>query len=728
MMQVPLRIALRYPTVLILLFTASFITKAQNPDLEKIRKRVVFEMMEADVDYTHVAHLINTIQGDGSWPGINYEDTSRTGFEHSRHLSYMVDLSHAYKKSHTKFYKDKKTRKTLKKALNYWFENDFICENWWWNQIGTPDRFVTILLIMDEDLTDKEKEGAAIIMARSTLNAWGARPGGDRIKIAGIYGKYGLFLRDETILREVINTMATEIRYAVDRGTPNDIRGLQTDLSFHHRGDRVNNTLSYGLNFSSVFAEWAAKVGDTQFRFPDRAIQLLVDYYLDGVCKMMVYGTYPDLGAKNRSISRIGALQPHGVETPKKLILATDYRNKELAQIISIRSGNEKPDLTSSQFFWHSEYYSHQRPDYFSSVRMYSTRNRSMEEPYNQEGLKNHHLGEGSNFIYQVGTEYNNIFPVLDWQKIPGTTIVQKASLPPEDEIQQEGLMDFVGGVSNGKRGAVTFDFQSPYHSLKARKSWFFFDDEYVCLGTQINSREEESVFTTINQTWLKDDVSISEEGQVRQLEKGEHKLQNVQWINHDGVAYILPTKTSLGISNQTQMGSWYSINRQSDSPKKQVSGEVFSAWIDHGGKPVNASYQYIVVPGMTNESIESYRKDLPIQILANTPEIQAVKNKKDSTTQIVFYQPGKVRVSDDFHIISNNACLLMIETSDDHLREICVADPSRKLKSIEIQVNREIGEKEDYEVSWDEIEGYSTLLIDLPQGDYAGQSVVIEW
>ncbi|MEQ9219168.1 MAG: polysaccharide lyase family 8 super-sandwich domain-containing protein [Cyclobacteriaceae bacterium] len=727
-MQAFRRITLRAFTTFALIFALFFTIRAQNADLEKIRKRVIFEVMEPEVDYTHIAHLINTIQGDGSWPGINYEDTSRTGFEHSRHLSYMVDLSHAYKKSHTKYYQDKKTRKTLKKALNYWFENDFICENWWWNQIGTPDRFVTILLIMDDDLTDKEKESAATIMARSTLSAWGARPGGDRIKIAGIYGKYGLFLRDEAILQEVVNTMATEIQYAVDRGTPNDIRGLQTDLSFHHRGDRVNNTLSYGLNYAAIFAEWAAKVGDTQYSFPDRAIQLLVDYYLDGICKMLVFGTYPDLGAKNRSISRVSALHAHGVDTPKKLILASDYRNDELAEIIRIRNGNAKPNLTGSKFFWHSEYYSHQRPGYFSSVRMYSTRNRSMEEPYNGEGLKNHHLGEGSNFVYQTGKEYYNIFPVLDWQKIPGATVVQKRTMPPENEIQKTGLTDFVGGVTNGLHGAVAFDFQSPYHSLEARKSWFFFDEEYVCLGTQINSEEEEPVFTTLNQTWLKGEVSVFEEGKIRQLEQGEHKLQNVQWINHDGVAYILPTNTSLGISNQLETGSWFSINRQSDSPKELVSGDVFTAWIDHGARPSNASYQYVVVPGMTNEKIEAYRKDLPIQILANTPEIQAVRNKKTQTTQLVFYQPGKVRISDDFHLISRSPCMVMVESEGSDPMQISIADPTRKLEAVEILINREITEGDSYEVSWDDIDGYSTLYIDLPQGDYAGQSVVIEW
>ena len=102
-MQATQRMVLRAFTTFALIFALFMTIRAQNPDLEKIRKRVIFELMEAEVDYTHIAHLINTIQGDGSWPGINYEDTSRTGFEHSRHLSYMVDLSHAYKKSHTKY-------------------------------------------------------------------------------------------------------------------------------------------------------------------------------------------------------------------------------------------------------------------------------------------------------------------------------------------------------------------------------------------------------------------------------------------------------------------------------------------------------------------------------------------------------------------------------------------------------------------------------------------------
>ncbi len=97
-------------------------------DLETLRNRVIADMMAPEVDEAHIERLVNTIRQDGSWPGINYEDTSRTGFEHARHLDNMVDLGWAYKKSGTAFYKNRKVKNTLFAALDFWFVNDFICD------------------------------------------------------------------------------------------------------------------------------------------------------------------------------------------------------------------------------------------------------------------------------------------------------------------------------------------------------------------------------------------------------------------------------------------------------------------------------------------------------------------------------------------------------------------------------------------------------------------------
>src|SRR5690606_4646331 len=194
-----------------------------------------------------------------------------------------------------------------------------------------------------------------------------------------------------------------------------------------------------GIGFANSFAEWAVKVRGTKYAFPDSSSKLLIDYFLDGIAGSMVHGTYPDPGAKNRELSRQGALNRASTSLPANLMLVSNHRKDELAEIVRLRKGGKNPRLAHSRFYRYSEYYSHQRPQYFASVRMHSARNNTMEEPHNEEGLKNHHFGDGSLFVSRTGKEYYDIFPVWDWQKIPGTTVMQKPELPHWKEIAKKG-------------------------------------------------------------------------------------------------------------------------------------------------------------------------------------------------------------------------------------------------------------------------------------------------
>ena len=89
----------------------------------------------------------------------------------------------------------------------------------------------------------------------------------------------------------------------------------------------------------------------------------------------------------------------------------------------------DKTSISHATFYWSTEHFAFQRPDFYTSVRMYSTRNMNMESPYNSEGFLNHHRGDGTNYVYTRGNEYYDISPVYDYMRIPGATIVQKDSL-----------------------------------------------------------------------------------------------------------------------------------------------------------------------------------------------------------------------------------------------------------------------------------------------------------
>ncbi|SMO73313.1 polysaccharide lyase family 8 super-sandwich domain-containing protein [Fodinibius sediminis] len=699
-------------------------------DLELLRNRFVKELLEPDVNSDHIRELLETVEPAGFWPDINYEDTSRTAFEHSRHLSNMLALGRAYRKKESPYYKEPEVKKAVHSTLDFWLKHDFICENWWWNQIGTPERIGDLLLIMDDELTAEQQAKAAPIVGRANLDAWGARPGGDLIKIAGILGKYGIFAGDRNILEQAITAIAGEIEFAVERGDSTDMRGLQTDYSFHHRHDRVTSTLTYGHGFARYFVDWAYKARGTSFSFPAESIEMLVDFYLDGIIKTMAFVTYPDLGAKNRGITRRGSLSAYSADVPEKLLRITSYRNRELAAIAGIRRGEQDPALESSRFFWHTEYYSHQRPDYFASVRMYSSRNHNMEVPYNGEGLKNHHLGDGYTFITRTGQEYRGIFPVWDWQKIPGTTVIQKPALPAPDQVQQAGVTEFVGGVTDGMYGAATFDFRSPVDPLEARKSWFFFDEEFVSLGAGINASSEHPVATTLNQSLLAGEViSGGPEGRESHV-RGTHHLKEIRWVHHDKTAYIFPEPTTARLENRRQRGEWDAINNQFWAKTlEEVQKDVFTLWIDHGVAPRQARYEYIVVPGIAATEVQRYRESSPIHILANSPRIQAVHHRRLNISQIVFYEPGRVEIAEGINLSVDNPALVMVERTGGKVAKITVSDPTRRLTTYQLQISSgaEPGPVDAKQVRWNEDEGTATVTLNLPQGEYAGQSVSVD-
>jgi chondroitin AC lyase len=690
------------------------IRSVADSDLETIRLRIILDLQQPEVNKEEVLSLVKTIRADGTWPGINYIDTSRTGFEHRIHLENMLTLARAISKKGSPFLNDAATKNALGTALDYWLRNDFRCQNWWWNEMGTPQLMINILMLMDTNLTENQKSAGLKIAHRANLETFGARPGGDLLPIAGMLGKQALFTRDEVVLERVISVMASEIKITTDRG-------IKPDLSFHHRTDNVISTLTYGTNFANSFAYWAVKISGTRFKLPEEATRLLIDYFLDGICKSMVYGIYPDPGAENRDMTRMNALKAAGSELPENLRKISDYRSKEVDEIIRLRKGLARPSLVSDRFFWHSSYLVHQRPTYFVSVRMHSSRASNMEQPHNEEGLKMHHFGDGSNFISRRGDEYLNIYPVWDWQKIPGATILQKADVAHWNEVAKKGKSEFSGGVSNGVYGVVAIDLVSVHDPLKAKKAWFLFDKEYVCLGTDITTDSDLPVYTTLNQTLLKNDVVVSDANGKSTLEKGDHNLHTVKWILHDSVGYLFPAPADLKLLNHEVTGNWRQINHQSWATTDPVKKDVFAAWLDHGKKATNASYMYLVVPNATSGILDSYMADADIKVVSNTNSLQAVTNRKSGVTQAVFYQPGTVEFP-GFNLSVKQPSIVMVDKD-----ALAISDPTQKLEKIILTINRKInGTGENFKAGWDESKKITTLEVVLPKAGMAGSSVII--
>ena len=708
-----------------LMFMTS-LTIAQTNDLAVIRQRVIAELFTNTVADNQVETIVAKMREDGSFPGIDYADLSTTaGFPQQRHISDLLYLARVYQSKTSKHYHSKQLMETIEKGLRYWAKNDYVGDNWHDSQITVPTILINMMLVIGNDLPKELVEKLQPIIGRANMSASGARPSGDRIVIAGILAKNMLFRENFAEFEKVIKIIEGEIKFSTGE------RGIQHDYSFHHRPDRVNNTTSYGYGkYANAFGEWLVYVNGTKYQFSKEKINALVDYYIDGITKQLVYGVYEDVSVKNRDITSKNNFQPRGTLEIERLLVGTDYRKAELDELIRLRKGTAKPSKSFAKFFWQTEHFVFQRPNFYTTVRMFSTRNANMEMPYNGPGKPTHHRADGTNYLVLKGNEYHNIWPVYDWQKISGTTVLQKPALPGPDDIQRKGLTRFVGAVTDDLYGAVVFDFKSPHDMVEAKKSWFFFDEEYVCLGTDIRSESKLKVATTINQVLLKGDVTIMQDGNKAVLPSGNRVAEKVKWIYHDKIGYIFPEPTKINVSNQSESGTWAAITDQKNISKEPVNEQVFKLWFDHGARPAKAGYQYIVVPDIDqNKLMETSQDNRSIKILSNTDTVQAVFHGKLNMVQAAFYQAADLKVSPGFSLKMDSQGMAMIKMDGSRIKSISVADPSRQLRRMSITVSGIYAVKKEGLICLPNNQLKQTLLlIDLPQGVYAGKSVNIQF
>ncbi len=669
-------------------------------DLDTIKQRILHPLLEP-VDIAAARKLIDTMDADGSWPDVDYQSRRRSAWTTTRHLSNLLFLARAYRAPGSKLRGDGELRQTLGAGLDYWLEHDFQNPNWWWNQIGVPRTLAPILLLVEDELSDAQRQKGLEILRRARIGMTGQ----NLVWVTEITALRGILDQDPKLVAAAYGRIAEEIRVGTGEG-------IQPDFSFHQHGPCLYNH-GYGAAFAGDCPRIATQVAGTGLAFPEDKITLLSRLLLDG-SQWMIRGTASDFGAEGREITRHGQDAAYLATAARYMLQLPTGREDELQALAARASGQTAPPLVGNRHFCRSDMMTHHRPGYYTSARMVSDRIANTDGPANSEGLKSHHLADGCNIVMRTGREYRDVFPVWDWQKIPGTTVEQKPELAGSP--RRKGTRGFVGGVSDGTYGLAAFDLV--LDSLAARKSWFFFDDEYVCLGAGITCGSDRPVVTTVNQCHLEGDVWIAEASPARKLDKGVHPLEHPAWVWHDSVAYVFLEPSAVHLRNDVERGSWHEINQRYS--KDEIAREMFTLWIDHGSGPQTASYAYAVVPGIDRPAVEAFAARPPLKILSNEVTLQAVWHEKLTLTAAAFYEPGPLKIRSDLTVAVDTPCLILIRELPGKLL-ISVSNPENKQATVRIQMDgRWAGE--GVEVIDDQPR--SRLTIELPGGPEAGSTV----
>ncbi|MHB9132418.1 MAG: polysaccharide lyase family 8 super-sandwich domain-containing protein [Armatimonadota bacterium] len=649
--------------------------------LEIIRRRLCAEGSEGAPN-----ELMAAMLPDGSWADVVYENDHLKDWTAAEHLSRLKTLARGWYRAGE--YDDAVLQAVLC-GLDAWYARNPRNPNWWWNQIGAPLLLAETLLYIKGHCDRSYIERA--IPAFTCHEPVTRFTGQNLVWTATIRAYHGILTDEPERVSLAFALIGKEVHVF-----PGE-EGLQPDMSFFQH-EALFYSGGYGQEFAAGVGRLIALCAGTDYAWPAPLVDRFAAYLLDG-CRWMVQGRTFDPGACGREISRQGHSAERFYTGLRYLASFAHARQAEAQAAVSGQS-----PLIGNRHFWCADFMAHHRPGYYLSVRMPSTRVVNADWACcGGEGRLCHHIADGATFILRDGDEYRDIYPVWNWRQIPGATVVQEPGEFDPDTLRGFGEHDFAGGASDGRVGCAAMDFSRA--GLSARKAWFFFDEGMVALGTGITATQDAPVRTTLNQCHWRGPTLLA--GTEKPLAADEYLLTDGSAFWHDGVTYrIFAGEGTLRLGAQS--GAWSDCGV--GSPERQTLA-VLNAGLDHGVKPVNASYVYAVLPDVDEGNAFT---DDPTRfvIVENTPVLQAVWHAGEERGHAVFYEPGVVVFPDGQQIGVDTPCILLYHPGTEGAT-LTVAQPAQREGMLKLQLKGRIT---------------TTVSVSLPTGEYAGSSQTIGW
>jgi hypothetical protein len=677
----------------------------QQQSLDSLTTRICKVHIDQNINTDSLNDYVRQMQADGSWNDINYADTALTAWKPLQHLERLLMMAVAYRQPQSPFYRDKQLLAKTMAGLQFYVRRKPTSSNWWYRDIGAPQVLMVPLLLLKNVLSADSLIYYSSFLKDATVNP--SHKGKNLSWVSEITIYKGCIENNYQLVEKGFTAMASTIFVANRQGA----EGIKADNSFHQHHAQLY-TGGYGMSIAGDYARYLNLTRHTLFAnaFTPSKRQTIDNLMLKGH-QMLGYRQSIDFGSVGRNISRVNGTSNIRIGILNQMLA---LKGKTVAAYQSWKNHLQgaASAVQGNTHFWKSDIMVQHGANYYLSAKIISKRTYGTES-LNGENIKGYYLPLGATNIKTTGFEYNKIFPVWDWNRVPGTTALQNADAATLKGYLV-GVNQYGGGVSNGAEGIIAFSGE--YQSLQARKSYFFMDNVMVCLGSGITTPQYNNVITSVNQCYLKGIPELINHRSVRPLNQEKETILNLKGVFNDGVGYYFPAKQSVTVQRLSQSGTWRSINNAgSDS---LITSNVFSVWLNHGMQPVNQSYAYMVLPGKTLAGFKKWMVKPLVTIVKNDSIVQAIKSNYLQKYAVVFYRPGSVNMGNGITIISSQpAVLLIIKKHKGY--SISAADPTYQKSSIVLSITKELNG-----LGATNTGNGTQLKISLPGGELAGKSI----
>ncbi|QNM98787.1 polysaccharide lyase family 8 super-sandwich domain-containing protein [Chitinimonas koreensis] len=321
------------------------------------------------------------------------------------------------------------------------------------------------------------------------------------------------------------------------------------------------------------------------------------------------------------------------------------------------------------------------------------------------ENWKGWYTGLGMTYFYTADqAQFNgNFWPTVNLTRLPGVTTDGSTKVPACNYENVLNTYDWVGNSAvDGLHGSAGMQFTlAPVtgSTLAGKKSWFFFGDKMVALGSGIASSSAGAVETVVDNRKLlaagNNVLTVNGASQPATL-GWSATLPGVSWAHLDGnvagagIGYYFPGTASLYALRESRSGKWSDINTNS-GPTTTYGNNFLSLAVPHGNAPSNGSYAYVVLPNRTAATTAAFAAAPTIQVLENSQEAHAARDIALNVTGVNFWNDAGKTVMDGAlpYLASNRKASVTLRESGGQL-SIGVSDPTQaNTGSITLEIGR---------------------------------------
>ena len=600
-----------------------------------------------------------TLSKTGQWADIDYAGQTSAGWTTLAHLGRVRSMAVAWSKPGNALYRHKALLKNTLLAIDHWLQKKYTNPNWWYNQIGAPQHWRDILILLTDQFSKSQQQ-----QALQCLQQYDVKPnftGANLAWSADLMLHDGLLTRNATKVSGAVGYIIKEIKVSTGEG-------IQPDYSFHQHGARLQ-THHYGSAFLTDNVRLAWVLRNTPWAYPQTSLDILVNFVLEG-WQWSARGSFNSPGTVDRAVSRPGFLQKAGLSNilPALIMLGGSKQAALTAMLQGQQTG--LPSITGFRYFPRSDFAVYQQPAYSFFLKMISDRTLAAEN-INHENQQGRWLNFGDGYLIKNGTEYTDLLPVWDWKKLPGQTL-----FPGATTLQRQA---FAGGVSNGSTGCAAMDAVASGNgkTLAAYRFWAFYNGMVICLSaTTAASLPGDSMYTTLDQCRLTGPVTASNVQHI--VHVADTICSGIKWLHHAGMAYIPLGNYTMQVQRKKASGSWALLSA-AGSPAI-IQQDVFMPAIRHNA---DTAIAYLLAPAATAIAAATAARDHAVHIIKNTRPLQLLRLQNNVYMAAFREAVHNFQIEENYNVSVSRPCLLLLDGS-----QLYASDPLQQGGLLTIGIN----------------------------------------